>query len=106
MEEHKEKEEYVCLATYMGAVTSPLTMLKVMVAVNCWGASLNRFAFPLGGSGKCSNSTQATSSIEAVQTFLPSSDQIACTSSAKIYTLRKLPCKRGIPTHILVEFHT
>jgi len=21
MEEHKEKEEYVCLATYMGAVT-------------------------------------------------------------------------------------
>eukprot|EP00985_Skeletonema_marinoi_P020812 scaffold12438_cov147-Skeletonema_marinoi.AAC.3 len=47
-------------------------MLKVMVAVNFWGASLNRFAFPLGGSGKCSNSTQATSSIEAVQTFLPS----------------------------------
>ena len=23
MEEHKEKEEYVCLATYMGAVTVP-----------------------------------------------------------------------------------
>lgn len=54
------------------SVVSPLTMLKVMVAVNFWGVSLNRFAFPLGGSGKCSNSTQATSSIEAVQTFLPS----------------------------------
>ena len=33
MEEHKEKEEYVCLATYMGAVTLLVAVLKALQTI-------------------------------------------------------------------------
>ena len=49
------------LKLFSVSVVSPLTMLEDSSDELLGGASLNRFAFPLGGSGKCSNSTQATS---------------------------------------------
>ena len=33
MEEHKEKEEYVCLATYMGAVTQTTCKCRSVVRI-------------------------------------------------------------------------